>query len=707
MAASIRNMRLFANLNRFRQYSWNNSCTLVKYYKSPTFQARNLFTQSSITRASSRVLGNCQSFCTASAKSEDYHSIIQDDEKATGPAAKHEFQAETRMLLDIVAKSLYSEREVFIRELISNANDAMERLRYHHVTGVIGSDLGAPLEIHIGADKDHRTLTIQDTGIGMTEEEMVDNLGTIARSGSKGFMQELKEKGDGVASSIIGQFGVGFYAAFMVAEKVEVFSLSHKPGSKGLHWVSDGCGTYEVAEAEGVKRGTKIVVHLKPDAIEFADVDKVNEVIKKYSNYVSAPIFFNGKRINRTEALWMMEPKDVSDTMHEEFYRFLTGAYDRPRYWLQYKADAPLNIRSVFYIPDTKPTMLDMGREGNAGVALYSRKVLIQDSSEQILPKWMRFVKGVVDSEDIPLNLSRELLQNSALISKLRLVLTNRLMRFFQEQAKKDPEKYDLLYKDFGLFFREGILMTADQGEKEEIAKLLRFESSKMAAGEKVCLEDYAGRMEAGQRDIFYLAAPSRELAETSPYFDAVKEKDFEVLFCYEPYDELVLMQLRQFDRKNLTSVEKEMVQDKEKEGDTTTQDDNSLSDTDVKSLCTWMKQMLGTKATNVKVTRRLSNHPCVVTVAEMGAARHFVRTAFQGIPEDQRYSILQPTLEINPSHSLIKKLSTLMTTNEKLGRMVAEQIFDNAMIAAGLIEDPRVMINRLNDVLTLALEKH
>lgn len=287
----------------------------------------------------------------------------------------------------------------------------------------------------------------------------------------------------------------------------------------------------------------------------------------------------------------------------------------------------------------------------------------------------------------------------------MKLILTNRLTRYFQDQAKKDPAKFDTFYRDFGLFFREGIIMTADQGEKEDIAKLLRFESSKKTVGEKVSLMEYGERMSPGQRDIYYLAAPSRELAENSPYFESLKKRDVEVLFCYEPYDELVLMQLRQFDKKNLVSVEKEMTESKDEKG--TGDEAEGLSETDTDLLCKWLKGTLGSKVVNVKVTNKLSSHPCVVTVAEMGAARHFVRTAFQGIPEEQRYTILQPTLEVNPSHSLIKKLNELRSTDSRLAKLTAEQIFDNSMVAAGLIEDPRVIVQRLNDLLTLALEKH
>uniref|UniRef100_A0A5F9CJJ5 Histidine kinase/HSP90-like ATPase domain-containing protein n=1 Tax=Oryctolagus cuniculus TaxID=9986 RepID=A0A5F9CJJ5_RABIT len=334
---------------------------------------------------------------------------VRSTESVHGSVSKHEFQAETKKLLDIVARSLYSEKEVFIRELISNASDALEKLRHKLVSG--GQAL-PDMEIHLQTDAEKGTITIQDSGIGMTREELVSNLGTIARSGSKAFLEALQSQAE-ASSRIIGQFGVGFYSAFMVADRVEVYSRPAAPESQGHQWLSDGSGVFEVAEASGVKTGTKIILHLKPDCKAFSDEARVRDVVTKYSNFVSFPLYLNGKRINTLQAIWMMDPKGVSEEQHEEFYRYIAQAYDKPRYTLHYKTDAPLNIRSLFYVPETKPSMFDVSRELGSSVALYSRKVLIQTKATDVLPKWLRFVRGVVDSEDIPLNLSRELLQES------------------------------------------------------------------------------------------------------------------------------------------------------------------------------------------------------------------------------------------------------------------------------------------------------
>ncbi|XP_053398754.1 heat shock protein 75 kDa, mitochondrial-like [Mercenaria mercenaria] len=637
---------------------------------------------------------------------EDFHTIIKNTERSKGPSDKLEFQAETRKLLDIVARSLYSEKEVFIRELISNSSDALEKLRYRQMAEENVEDSHLPLEIDIAGDEQKKTITIQDTGIGMTREEMIENLGTIAHSGSKAFLDTLKDSSD-ANKNIIGQFGVGFYSSFMVGHQVDVYSKSYKPGSKAFKWSSDGTGTYELAEAEGVQRGTKIVIHLKPESHEFCVESYIKDVITKYSNFVGVSIFLNGKKVNVVQALWTLDPREVTEEMHEEFYRLIANTYDRPRYSLHYKTDAPLNIRAIFYVPQYKPSLFDMSRETEVSLQLYSRKVMIMSKSNTILPKWLRFMKGVVDSEDIPLNLSRELLQDSGLIRKLNQVLTNRLIKFFQDKAKKDPVEYHAFYEDYGLFFREGIVTSPEQDTREGIAKLLRFESSKLPAGEKTSIEDYCSRMKAGKRNIFYLSAPSREIAEGSPYLEALRKKDAEVLFLYEPYDELVLMNLGQFEKKTLKSIENELVEDKEDNTNTVDEkDENSLKQEEAETLMNWLKSTLTNRVQEVKITKRLSSHPCVITVKEMGAARHFLRTTIADQSPEERFRILQPTLEINPSHSLIKQLNKLQSSDPYLAKLLAEQLYDNAMVTAGLLDDPRSMVSRLNQLLEKALEK-
>lgn len=620
-----------------------------------------------------------------------------------GEPVEHEFQAETRMLLDIVAKSLYSEKEVFIRELISNASDAIEKFRYLSMSGETLEQADRLPGISIVTDKAFKTLTIQDNGVGMTKEELISNLGTIARSGSKAFMQTVKDSGKVEAKDIIGQFGVGFYSAFMVANKIEVYSRSSTPGSTGFLWSSDGSGKYSIQETDDAEFGTKIVLHLKAEDAEFADENNVKDVIKKYSNFVGSEVSLNGSKTNQLRPVWLMDPKEVNDELHEDFYRYVSGAFDKPRFKLHYRTEAPMDIRALLYIPESRPGMFETSKDAEVGVSLYCRKVLIKSQANNLLPKWLRFVKGVVDSEDIPLNLSRELLQDSSLIRKLRTVLTNRILRFLQERARKETKSFLEFYKDYGFFLKEGIVTSTEKNEKEEIGKLLRFECSSLPAGETLSLPEYCNKMKAGQREIFYLSAPSRQLAESSPYYENLRKKDVEVLFCYESYDELVLMQLQEFDKKKVTSVEKEMRQGSEE----TVDKEGSLPVVEQCELSDWIKGTLGQKVAKVVTTSKLDSHPCVVTVEEMAAARHFIKTQGSNFSEEQRYTILQPQFEINPSHPIIKKLSELKSVDPQLAVVLTDQLFANAMVSAGLVEDPRTMLANINTLLTMVLEKH
>lgn len=537
----------------------------------------------------------------------------------------------------------------------------------------------------------------------MTKDELVSNLGVIARSGSKQFLEQIKESGSTNEENIIGQFGVGFYSAFMVADRLEVFTRSSQKDAPGYKWSSDGSGVYEISEADNVQVGTKIVIHLKPDSREYSDEQRVQNVIKKYSNFVGFPIFLNGERVNQIQPLWLMDPKEVTKEQHNDFYRFVGNTYDIPRFVLHYKTDVPLSIRALLYFPEGKPGMFEMSREGEIGVALYTKKILIQSKTENLLPKWLRFVKGVVDSEDIPLNLSRELLQNSALIAKLRNVLTNRVLRFLHDRSTKEPESYEKFYKDYGVFLKEGIITSTEQTEKEEIGKLLRFESSNKGADVKVSLPEYCSRIKEDQKEIYYLAAPNRTLAESSPYYEALKKKNIEVLFCFEAYDELVLLHLGMFLQYNLVSVEKEMRRDKASEE--TEVVEGALLKTQSDDLLSFIRAKLLGKAINVKTTNKLDAHPCVVTVEEMAAARHFIKT--QQVTDENSYALLQPTFEINPKHPIIKKLHKLTESDPALAEMLTQQLFYNSMVAAGLVSDPRSLLTGMNDLLTKVLDKY
>ena len=410
-----------------------------------------------------------------------------------------EFQAEVKKLLDIVIHSLYTERDIFVRELISNAADALEKFRHQRLLEKEVFDSHVPLEITIDVDDTSHTLTITDTGIGMTRAEMEMNLGTIAHSGSDTFLADLAEaaKKD---ISLIGQFGVGFYSAFMAAQKVRVLSRSYVPDAEGHEWSSDGSGSYTLTEEKGLRRGTRIIVELKDDAHEFANEEKIKAIIKQYSNFVPFPIKVKGETVNTVQALWARNKNEIKEEEYTEFYKFIGNAFDEPLQRLHFTADAPLAINALLFVPRENIERLGFGRM-KSGVNLYCQKVLIEQHSENILPEWLRFLKGVVDSEDLPLNISRQALQDSALVAKLKKVITKRFLKFLGEQATKDAEKYNGFFADFGIYLKEGV--TSDYAYRDEIAKLLRFESSKSEAGMLISLEDYIERMVEGQKEIY------------------------------------------------------------------------------------------------------------------------------------------------------------------------------------------------------------
>ncbi|XP_004364211.2 heat shock protein [Capsaspora owczarzaki ATCC 30864] len=626
-----------------------------------------------------------------------------------GSLKKHEFQAETRKLLDIVANSLYSEKEVFVREVISNASDALEKLRYLQATNAetYAGSKGQPLQIRIDLDEAANTFTVQDTGVGMTEAELIKNLGTIAHSGSKTFVAESSKSGVS-KDNIIGQFGVGFYSTFMVGKTVTVYSRSAAENAKGYVWISDGSGAYELAEADNVAIGTKIVVQLKAEEAKYASKTVIEDIIRKYSNFVGFSIFLNNELVNTLQPVWTMDPKSVTAEMHTEFYRFIADTYDEPTFTLQYRTDSPLNIRSVFYFPQTHMEKFGMGRM-EPGVSLYSRKVLIQPKSKQLLPEWLRFVRGVVDSEDLPLNLSREILQNNLLINKLKSVLTTRILRFLQEQVKKDATKYDAFFNDFGNFLREGVC--TDPQNKGDIAKLLRFESSKTEDGKKIGLEEYVARnasetaassTEAGAADaakdtkapIYYLCVPSRELAKQSPYFESFQKRDIEVLFLYEPLDDIVMQNLQEFAGRRVVSIESSKADD--------SKEDSELDKIEwVKSLSSWLQTTLGSKrVSSVRATRRLVQHPAIIVDHESASMRRMLRMI-----DTSRTYTPSVALEINPDHPVIVKLGAVKESNPELAEQIAEQLLDNALIAAGVLDDARSILGRINTIMEKALD--
>ncbi|HEY5954527.1 MAG TPA: molecular chaperone HtpG [Terrimicrobiaceae bacterium] len=596
---------------------------------------------------------------------------------------KHAFQAEIAQLLDIVVHSLYTDKEIFIRELISNAADATEKLRFLQSSGADIFEPDRPLTISVTTDDSGHTISVADGGIGMTRDELIENLGTIAHSGSKAFLQQIKENAGN--PSIIGQFGVGFYSSFMVGTKVTVYTRSYKPEETGWIWSSDGVNSYEIEPGLDLPRGTKMVINLKEADREFSRSHRVEAIIKRYSNFVGFPIELNGNAVNTIRAIWTRSKSELTATDYEEFYKFIGHDLDPPLYRFHFSADAPLAINALLFVPRNSLEKWGMPKI-ESEVHLYCRRILIQSKSKGLLPEWLRFLKGVVDSEDLPLNISRETMQDSALLQKLNRVLTGRFLKFLEEEAKTDAEKYVQFFKEFGHFLKEGVV--SDFTQREALAKLLRYETSQSEA--PVGLADYVSRMPEEQKDIYYVSGPNRETCLASPYYEALRAKNYEALFLLDPWDEFVMEHLREFEGKKLAPAERAEIAIEAGE--------KKLDDTAARLLCNFIKETLGDKVGEVRVSSRLVDSPAVVVDSEKAMTagmRRILKNLNRGGESPFKHD-----LEVNPNHPMLVGLEAFRQANPEMAGQVSEQIYDNALIAAGLLDDPQSMLKRINTLL-------
>lgn len=584
-----------------------------------------------------------------------------------------EFHAEVRQLLDIVIHSLYTDREIFIRELISNASDALEKLRMTQLTEnkIFEGDL--PLEVNVTTDEAARTITIADYGIGMTRDELSENLGTIAHSGTKAFLEKTK---DGAKPDVIGQFGVGFYSAYMVADKVEVFTHSWQEDEEHLRWESDGASGYTIDEVEGQRRGSRIVVHLKEEHEEFAKTQRVRGIVERYSNFVGFPVNLNGERVNTVEALWLRSKKEVTEEQYKEFYQFTAHAMDNPRYTMHFSADAPLAINALLFVPEENAERMGLGAQP-PGVALYCRKVLIDAQPEGLLPEWLRFLRGVVDSEDLPLNISRESMQDTALVRKLNEVITKRFIKFLVKQAEDSPGDYKQFYERFNRFLKEGIV--ASPAHQELLAGLLRFESSMTDSGEVTSLDGYLDRMKEGQEEIYFLVGPSRQVLEKGPYFEGFRDRGLEVAFFTEAVDDYVLEGLREYKGKKLVAANRSGIEleDLPQEGG-----EDSLNEEETEGLISWLNSALEGRVARVDAGKRLVNHPMVALLPE-DAPNAQMRAMMEAMGQEAPES--KAKLEVNPRHPLIRQLASMHENQGELASKVADQLTNHALLAAGM----------------------
>jgi TNF receptor-associated protein 1 len=609
---------------------------------------------------------------------------------------KHHFQAEIQQLLDIVIHSLYTDKEIFVRELISNAADACEKVRFLQSSGQAILNPELPLSISIKTDEKEGTITFTDTGVGMTHGELVENLGTIAHSGTKAFLKQLAEDKRPDAK-LIGQFGVGFYSAFMVASRVSVTSRSAVGDEQGWRWSSEGAGGYELEPAADLPRGTSITLQLKDDAKDFAKAATIEQIIQRYSNFVQFPIELDGKRLNTVQAIWARKPSEVKDEEYKEFFHYVGHDFQDPLYRLHFSSDAPLALQALLFVPQRNFENLGMARS-ESEVNLYCRKVLIQAKSKGLFPDWLRFLKGVVDSEDLPLNISRETMQDTSLMQKLNRALTSRFLKFLDERAEKEPETYDKFYGEYQRFLKEGVI--TDNTHRDGLGKLLRYESSTLEPGKRASLADYVKRMPEEQKEIYYLLAPNRQAAESSPSFEVFRARKFEVLFLYDPWDEFVMEHLHTFSEKPLRPAEKAELgltdQDKPQEG--------ALSQEQASDLAKWLKESLGDKVGEVRISQRLLDSPAMVQDSDKFMTSS-MRRILQAVRKDEAPPAGKQDLEINPRHNIIVRLNEMRGKDAALASSVAEQLLDNARVAAGLLDDPRSMLKRLHELMERVLK--
>jgi molecular chaperone HtpG len=608
------------------------------------------------------------------------------------------FKAETRQLLDILIHSLYTEREIFLRELISNASDALTRMRFEMLTNRNVLDPDAELAITITADPTAGTLTICDTGVGMTADELAENLGTIAHSGARAFMTAASEGAKNV-SEIIGQFGVGFYSAFMVAESIRVTSRSYLSETSAASWFCIGNDEYIVEPAQKIDRGTMIEIKLKDDAKEFTQEDRLSEVIKKHSDFISFPIYLGEKKeqINKQTALWRQTPRKVEKKDYEDFYHQLTLDFTPPLTYIHLSVDAPVQMYAILYVSSKSERNLFSIRK-EEGLKLYSCNVLIQEYCKDVLPEYYRFIQGVVDTEDLPLNVSRETIQANRIMLTLKQLITSKITSALEKLAKEEPENYSKFWAEFGRYMKEGVAI--EQTEPESLYPLLRFHTTKIM-DQWSSLDEYIGRMKPEQKDIYYILGDDERSVIYSPHLDIIKKHGLEVLLLTEPIDPFMVVRLAKYKDLPLVNVSSPDIRLPSLEKESETQENPALDPNEWISLIQRFKSQLGDKVTDVRMTDRLSDSPARLVDPE-GAPNQEMQRVYRLLKED--FQTPKKVLELNPHHPILVQLNNL-PSDVDLGHLIIDQIYENALLIEGLHPDPAGMIERIQKIIEAAIK--
>ncbi len=625
----------------------------------------------------------------------------------TSKVEKHEFQAEVREILNLMIHSLYSNREIFLRELVSNASDACDRLRFEALQHeeLLGGD--AELKIEIEIDEEAGTVTVRDNGIGMSRKGVVENIGTIARSGTRKFLDSISKDKD-FNSDLIGQFGVGFYSSFIVADKVTLLTrAAGSDASEGVRWESDGSGEYTLSQVDLPKQGTEVTLHLREDAKEFKSSWTVRSLIQKYSDHIGFPIYMQTQplpadseaegaeaqpeweAINQSSALWTLQKSEISSDEYQSFYKHVSHDFEDALSWTHNHVEGRHNYTSLLYIPSKAPLDMMMQRDERHGLRLYVKRVFIMDAAEQLLPHYLRFIRGVVDSADLPLNVSRELLQENELVGKIRSAVVRRSLDLIKRLADKDAEKFNTFWDEFGNVLKEGLV--EDMANKDKIANLLRFSSTADAAKEqRVSLEDYVSRMQEGQDVIWYVTAENRKAAENSPHLEIFRKKGVEVLLMSDRIDEWAMGYFTEFDGKKMRSIAKgdiDLGSEKDKE------EDDEQKDEDKDPLLKRLSEALVDEVKEVRASQRLTESASCLVLSEQELAMHMRRMleqAGQAMPDSK------PVLEVNLDHQLLKQVSAIDSDEDF--KDWAELLFEQAVLAeGGQLEDPAGFVQRVN----------
>ena len=615
------------------------------------------------------------------------------DSNTTEEIQEFEYKAEMERLLHLIVHSLYTQPEVAIRELISNASDALHKIRFRQLTDKNILTPEAPLRIDIAVDSEAQTFSITDTGVGMTKDDLTERIGTVASSGTLEFLEQMKEGDKPFDANLIGQFGIGFYSVFMLTDEITIETRHADTDSKGFRWQSTGEGKFTIKEIERPQRGTQISFKLKDESKEFSQSYRVEQVITKYSNFVDFPVSVNGKQVNTVSALWHKNRNEVTEEERNEFYKFISNDLNPPLGHLHLSLEGRVNFKALMFIPETQPLRF-LREEDLNSLHLYSSKVFIQDDCKELLPEYLRFISGVVDTEDLPLNVSREVTQSSPVMARIRETLTGRILSLLEDWAKDDAEKYEKFFRNFGLLFKTGL--SSDFVNRDRLLELLRFESTKTESGKFTSLKDYVAGMSADQEEIYYLSGDSRDAVERNPNLEYFREQKIEVLFFIDPVDLFNIPHLLEYDGKPLKSIEKadiDLKTDEESQDETLTEDANLIS---------VFKETLGDRVEDVVASKRLVDSAATLVVGAEGMESHMERMMKM---MNQDFTGSKRILELNFSHPLIKNLAQLNQSqgDETLIKNCILQLYEGALLVDGNTVDPPTFVARMTEIMERA----